>query len=882
MFGYTAEEAIGQSIRMIIPADRQGEEDDVLARDPRRAGGRPLRDHSRQRKDGRLVPVSLSVSPIFDDAGTVIGASKIARDISDRQAADLAAQRLAAVVESSDDAIVSKDLDGVITSWNAAAQRMFGYTPEEAIGRSVRMLIPADRQAEEDEVLARIRRGEPVDHFETVRQRRDGSTLAISLTVSPIKDDQGRVIGASKVARDISLRAQLAQDAAQASRMKDEFLAVLSHELRTPLHAIIGYARADAHGRPGRVEADGCRRSHRAQLQAPRPADRRRPRRLAHRGRQDPARHPAARAAAGDHNAVSTVQPAADAKGVRIEIVIDPRAGLVSGDPARLQQVVWNLLTNAVKFTPKGGRVQVRLERVHSHVEVVVSDTGVGIAPEFLPHVFDQFSQADTGLTRRTGGLGLGLSIVRHLVEMHGGTVEVASPGTGLGSTFRVCLPTRIAHQSRRAGPPARHPTAALAGRPIPVLTGLSGVRVLAVDDEAEARQVLRAILESAGAEVDTVSSGAEVLERLTAHRPDVLIADVGMPGMDGFDLIEQVRAFDDAGVRDVPAAALTAYARPRTARARSTAGSRCTWPSRSTPRSWWRRWRRWPAAGGDRRRWCRSWSVDHSLSQLADQLIERLGGSLSQEQRSGDDSHQHHCRRQHHDDTKPLERPGEYDHTRQADGREDDEQRRGGAREPSIISCNAIGISDHVEIMNTVPAAAASPTPIRLFSRGRRASNIRAASPLDTQSVGIKASARRPLCRSHAANIWEGVCHVLSPLPPTASRTPSRRRLRLVPARRAGGTETTSSRRRAGRQPSDPIGDQDGHDDSGPDADDGELSRQHRHRKDDRRDVQHRYAEDESEHEVRRRSLTHERRRHRRRATRTKRLRQRTQGASQ
>ena len=154
------------------------------------------------------MPISLSVSPIFDDAGAVIGASKIARDISDRRAADLASRLLAAVVESSDDAIVTKDLNGVITSWNAAAQRMFGYTPEEAIGRSIRMLIPADRQSEEDDVLARIRRGEVVDHFETVRQRRDGSTLAISLTVSPIKDAQGRVVGASKVARDITARAQ--------------------------------------------------------------------------------------------------------------------------------------------------------------------------------------------------------------------------------------------------------------------------------------------------------------------------------------------------------------------------------------------------------------------------------------------------------------------------------------------------------------------------------------------------------------------------------------------------------------------------------------------------------------------------------------------------
>ena len=229
MFGYAADEAIGRSIRMIIPQDRQSEEDHVL-REIR--AGRPVSHFEtiRVAKDGRLVPISLSVSPIMDDAGAVVGASKIARDISDRKAADLAARLLAAVVESSDDAIVTKDLNGVITSWNAAAQRMFGYTAEEAIGRSVRMLIPADRQSEEDDVLARIGRGEVVDHFETVRERRDGSTLAISLTISPIKDAQGRVVGASKVARDITTRAQAARDAAKASRLKDEFLAD-SHEL---------------------------------------------------------------------------------------------------------------------------------------------------------------------------------------------------------------------------------------------------------------------------------------------------------------------------------------------------------------------------------------------------------------------------------------------------------------------------------------------------------------------------------------------------------------------------------------------------------------------------------------------------------------------------
>ena len=208
MFGYTAAEAIGQSIRMIIPADRQGEEDMVLARI--RAGQAITHFETlRQRKDGTLIPISLTVSPILDDTGRVIGASKIARDISGREQAALASRRLAAVVESSDDAIVTKDLNSVITSWNAAAERMFGYSAAEAIGRSIRMLIPEELQAEEDHVLAKIRAGEKIDHFETIRQHRDGTRLSISLTVSPIRDERGDVVGASKVARDITERSRL-------------------------------------------------------------------------------------------------------------------------------------------------------------------------------------------------------------------------------------------------------------------------------------------------------------------------------------------------------------------------------------------------------------------------------------------------------------------------------------------------------------------------------------------------------------------------------------------------------------------------------------------------------------------------------------------------
>ncbi|MEP7117170.1 MAG: ATP-binding protein, partial [Acidobacteriota bacterium] len=240
-----------------------------------------------------------------------------------------------------------------------------------------------------------------------------------------------------------------------------------------------------------------------------------------------------------------------------LELVIDPGAGQVSGDPSRLQQVVWNLLSNAVKFTPRGGLIQVRLERVESAVEIVVSDTGAGIAPEFLPRVFDQFAQADVGLTRATGGLGLGLSIVRHLVEMHGGKVHAGSPGVGRGATFRVQLPTRLSHAHI-----ADRPSLATSSVPV-ALASLQGLLVLAVDDEPEARAVLRTILESAGATVEVAASGREALEYLKAHRPNVLVADIGMPVMDGFALISHLRQFDDATVRDLPAAALTALARP-------------------------------------------------------------------------------------------------------------------------------------------------------------------------------------------------------------------------------------------------------------------------------------------------------------------------------
>jgi PAS domain S-box-containing protein len=821
---------------------------------------------------------------------------------------DFAALRLAALVESSDDAIISKDLNGIVTSWNAAAERIFGYAADEMIGQPIRRIIPAERQTEEDEVLRQIRANRRVEHFETVRQRKDGSRLDVSLTISPILDPAGTVIGASKIARDITRRrrneaaladlqrrlfalvsasstllhsptvedvqaatvstarelltadayalwridpvarewrisrsdgvsaafadrilvhgegqtasvpfdtplpvhdvdhepmlrdrreayraegirsmlvfplnigglrtgtlvfyykqphgftsvevqtghalanlaaaaistadlyeatqqakqqatflakagkllassldvektlgavaslavpyvadwcavdlleggqlrrvavahvdptkvelarllqeryppepeapvgvqhvirtaqpemmstipqdliaasardadhlrllqelaltsyicvplvargrtfgaltlvtaesgrhytaadVQFAQDlaaraamaidnssaykqATEANRLKDDFLATLSHELRTPLSAVMGYARM-----LGMNVLDAPRQAHAITVIE----------RNANSLKQiiedvlD-----VSRIASGKlrlnvqavtlsevvNLAVATVAPAAEAKGIRLKSVLDAHVPPVSGDPDRLQQVVWNLLSNAVKFTPKGGRVQVMLQRINSHVEIVVSDTGRGVAAEFLPHLFERFRQADSTFSREHGGLGLGLAIVREFVELHGGSVRAASEGPGTGATFTVALPLMILHPHPASDVPRVNPRAdRSAAASIP--NRLDGVSVLVVDDEEDALALMREVLGSAGASVETASAARLALEKLEESRPSVLVADIGMPEMDGFEFIREVRRREGVAGGFVPALALTAYAR--------------------------------------------------------------------------------------------------------------------------------------------------------------------------------------------------------------------------------------------------------------------------------------------------------------------------------
>jgi PAS domain S-box-containing protein len=366
----------------------------------------------------------------------------------------------------------------------------------------------------------------------------------------------------------LSREQQARAEAEVANRTKDEFLATLSHELRTPLNAILGWSRLITNSRIDEEErARGIETIQRnAQLQLQLIEDILDVSRIITGKYRLEVR--ATEVADVIESAVESVLPAAQARDIRLQRVLDSGHCLVSGDPARLQQVVWNLLTNAIKFTPKGGRVQIRLERVNSHVEIIVSDTGAGISADVLPHVFERFHQADSTSTRSHGGLGLGLAIVRHIVELHGGTAAATSLGLGQGTTFTIALPLMATRSDELAstGKDERvHPTAREDGGPSLVFDcpeELKGLQILVVDDDEDARRLIKTVLEQCGAVVVTAAGAKEGLEKLQRVRPNVLISDLGMPEEDGYSLIQQVRALSPENGGQTPAAALTAYAR--------------------------------------------------------------------------------------------------------------------------------------------------------------------------------------------------------------------------------------------------------------------------------------------------------------------------------
>ena len=506
---------------------------------------------------------------------------------AERKSTEQALSFLASIVESTDDAVIGQTPDGTILTWNKGAERLYGYAAEDVVGRPISMLIPADRADELPRILEHLKRGEPIDHYETERVRKDGRVIFVTLTVSPIKDSEGRIVGASAIEGDITKqfveqkRAQealrqseeqlrLALEAANllfgrerearaeaeaANRAKDEFLALVSHELRTPLNSIAGWVDIVlAH--PERDEAHIARAleviKRNAGLQTRIIDDILDVSRIVT-GKLTleirPVDLPGIIQAA-----IRAVQPTADEKQIPVRQILDRSVDPVSGDPYRLQQIVWNLLSNAIKFTPDRGEVEIRLEQTGSNARVTVSDSGEGIRTDFLPRIFDRFSQADSSTTRAHGGLGLGLAIVRYMVELHGGTVEAYSAGEKQGATFTVILPCEPA--GMESGTQRVLEDDWRSDDTLP----LAGLKVLVVDDDLDSREVLAALLVLRAAEVRSAGSVREALEALAVWKPDVLVSDIGMPGEDGYDLIREVRSRGANEGGQIPAIALTGY----------------------------------------------------------------------------------------------------------------------------------------------------------------------------------------------------------------------------------------------------------------------------------------------------------------------------------
>jgi len=595
IFGYSSEEAIGRNFKMFY-----GEED-LANRKPQHElevaaqEGRIEDEGLRTRKDGTRFWVNTVITALRTPDGKLRGFAKVTRDLTKRREAD---ERLRQseemfrllVANVQDYAIFMLDPEGYIASWNAGAHRIKGYTAEEIIGKHFSIFYP-----EED-----IRSGKPPRELEIAKEygvyeeegwrlRKDGSRFWANVVITAVHDEAGRLRGFAKVTRDITERkqaeetqralmqqreARLAAEeerrraeassrvAQEANRAKDEFLMTLSHELRTPMTAILGWARLLPTMSPNdlmfREAVSSIARG--AQLQARLIDDVLDVSRIVS-GKMRLTRE-RMNVESVINASIEAVRPTAAARQVGIQTQFSPYLGWMIADPTRVQQVVWNLLTNAVKFTPKGGVVQVSARRTSSHVEIVVADNGEGIDPQFLPHVFEPFRQAENPQTRVHGGLGLGLSIVRYIVEAHGGTIAAESGGRGQGATFTVTLPIAAV-----ATAPVDTPHSTSVEEPVRPIDPdrLRGLSLMLVDDDAEARGLVRAILMAAGAEVTALESGTNALTELTQKRPDAIITDIAMPEMDGYAFSREVRSRPELdGVKLIILSAFPAAAEAR------------------------------------------------------------------------------------------------------------------------------------------------------------------------------------------------------------------------------------------------------------------------------------------------------------------------------
>ena len=525
------------------------------------------------RLDGSDVYGELASAPLVYRGRPA--AQAVVRDLTRRRQAEAALreseERFRVIFNQQFQFMAILSPDGVLVDVNELPLRAAGTTREQVLGRPFWETpwwegLP-EMQAGWPARLAEAARSDGPVFSEDLYRAADGTRVAeasITAVRRPGGDVEFLIVQASDITerrRFEEERERLLRESQEANRLKDEFLATVSHELRTPLTAILGWSNML---RGGQVEGESASRAletieRNARAQAQLVDDLLDVSRIVT-GKLRLDVVPVIPDSFIDP-AFEAVRPAAESKGLLLRKVIGDGVGVVVADPARLQQVVWNLLSNAVKFTPEGGRVQVVVALAGPHVEIAVTDTGAGVAPEFLPHVFERFRQADMGTTRRHGGLGLGLAIVRHLVELHGGTVRADSPGEGKGATFTVSLPAAPVHRREATGQhenQAARDTLPEHRRP----ERLDGLRLLVVDDEPDARELLAAGLGRCGAEVVTAESAREAIAALAAGKFDALISDIGMPEEDGYELIRQVRALTPGEGGRVPAVALTAYAR--------------------------------------------------------------------------------------------------------------------------------------------------------------------------------------------------------------------------------------------------------------------------------------------------------------------------------
>jgi PAS domain S-box-containing protein len=586
--GYKADEIIGQHFSRFYPAEALASGlPDYELRVASKTG--VFEDEGwRVRKDGSLFWANVVITAMRNTDGELIGFAKVTRDLTQRRSHEeelrRSEERFRLLVEGvAEYAIFMLDPNGRVATWNSGAERIKGYTASEIIGQHFSVFYPDEARESrwpEHELQVAAEKGS----FNDIgwRLRKDGTTFWANVTITALRDDNGKLLGYAKLTRDMTeaKRVEAIESAHQqreelldaersarmtaqrATRLKDEFLATLSHELRTPLSAILGWTQVLLRGATPKGPEEQKRavevidRNARAQVQL---IDDLLDLSRIMTGKLRLDLHQVAFSSVVEA-AVDSAKPAAEAKGIRLKAIMGAGQDIVSADSTRLQQVVWNLLTNAIKFTPKGGQVQVLLQRVNSHLELSVSDTGIGIPPNYLPHVFDRFSQKDTSTTRAFGGLGLGLAICKQLVELHGGVITAVSEGEGKGATFSVHLPLSIVRFNEKSAPRI-HPTAETQPDEMLSLPRLDRVHVFAVDDEPDARELLRTVLEDQGAKVTGFASADDVLAALKTVKPTILVCDVGMPNMDGYQLIRKLRAEESRSER-VPALALTAFAR--------------------------------------------------------------------------------------------------------------------------------------------------------------------------------------------------------------------------------------------------------------------------------------------------------------------------------